>query len=161
MANQTNADNATEQYSATISIESVVKALELNATHGVDDRVIAVPRKTGGTAKVRRAFKGTERYANPQTAPVHIRPESLVDEGWERPPERHTVDLAAIDVPADESDRTDEDEDRIDEVYQNQVVEVWRTDVRGMVRGESTVELTDGMGQTAEVVTIAGVEADE
>jgi len=61
-----------DEYSATISADSVVRALELNATNGADDRVIEVPRKQDGEASVRRAFRGSERYANPDSAPVHI-----------------------------------------------------------------------------------------
>jgi len=145
-----------DTYSATVSIDSVIKALRLNATYG-DERTIAVPRKTGGSASIRRDFRGSERYENPDSAPVHINPESLVEDEWERPPTRAQVDLHALDVPQESYERDEADESRIDEALEV-LRETWETDVRGMVRGESTVELRDHNGTVTTHVTVVGVE---
>jgi hypothetical protein len=144
-----------DEYSATISVDSVVTALEWNATHGADDRVIAVPRKQDGEASVRRDSRGSERYGNHGLAPVYIRPEDLVDDGFERPPTRGSVELA--DVPREPYERTDEDEDRISQAL-GRLIEVWRSDVRSMARAGSTVELYDHNGDVSARVTVVGVE---
>jgi len=145
-----------DEYSATISADSVVRALELNATNGADDRVIEVPRKQDGEASVRRAFRGSERYANPDSAPVHIRPEDLVDDGFERPPTRGSVEIDLLDVPREPYERTEEDEAAIEEAHQ-ELIEVWESDARSMARAEHNIELYDHNGEVCAIVTIVGV----
>jgi hypothetical protein len=130
-----NGTTADEQIEATVSVDDVVFALKMNATHGADDRVIAVPQRDGATASIRRAFRGSERYSNPESAPIHIRPEDLVEDGFTAPPTRHQVDTTHIDVPEYEHERTDEDEQRIDEAHEV-LLDTWETDVRGMISTE-------------------------
>jgi hypothetical protein len=139
MASKANTDEGQTEINATVSVQKVVSALMINDTNGADDRVIAIPQRDGTTAKIRRAFRGSERYSNPESAPVHITPESLVDEGWTRPPRRDQVDYVAIDVPKVAHKRDEEDEQRIDEAH-DVMIDVWRTDICGMIQDEHEYE---------------------
>jgi hypothetical protein len=151
-----NTDSMTdEQIEATVAVDDVVFALKMNATDGADDRVIAVPQRDGAEASVRRAFRGSERYSNPSTAPVHIRPENLVEDAWMNPPERHEVDTTAIDVPALAEDRTEADEEQVDTAHL-ELIDHWEKDVRGMVSGSHEFELIEGVE-----ITLVGVETDD
>jgi len=113
-----------------VSKDKIMKILDLNDTHGVDDRVIRLFRPLEGHIKtdVRRAFKGSERYPNPKSAPIHIDPTVFVPEYLRGRPERYHVDCLAIDVPDIVDDRTDEEQERFNESY-NEMVNVWKNDV--------------------------------
>jgi len=150
-----NGTTADEQIEASVSVDDVVFALEMNATHGADDRVIAVPQRDGATASIRRAFRGSERYSNPSAAPVHIRPEDLVEDAWTAPPTRgQTASNMHIDVPDERRDRTDEDEQRIDEAHEV-ILDDWEASVRGMIASEH--EFT----AKGVEVCLTGEESDE
>lgn len=118
---------------ATVDVDDVVFALKMNATNRSDDRVIAVPQRDGAQAKVRRAFRGSERYSNPSSAPVHIWPEALVEDAWNSPPRRVDVDTTYMPVPELAEDRDEDDEGLIDEAH-DVLVDDWETDVRGMIK---------------------------
>jgi hypothetical protein len=139
---------------ATVPVEKVVSALRMNATDGVGERVIAIPQRDGTTAQIRRAFRGSERYSNPRGAPIHISPESLVDDGWTRPPRRGQVDHTAIGVPSVARKRDDEDEQRIDEAH-DVMMDVWRSDVSGMIQDEHEYAYKGCR------ITLVGVDKDE
>jgi len=128
-------DEAQKEITATVSVESVLKAIELNHTDGVDGRVIAVPQRDGSEASIRRAFRGSERYSNPSQAPVHIKPEALVEREFRRPPIRADVDKEMMDIPNEKSEWTDADEQAFEEAFEVHI-EVWEKDVRGMIEGE-------------------------
>jgi hypothetical protein len=147
-------DGIEKSITATVSTDSVVSALKLNATHGVDDRVIAVPQRDGAEAKIRRAFQGSERYSNPASAPIHIRPESLVDNPWTRPLGRGEVDCAAIGVPEERRNRDEEDEQRIDEAH-DVLIDDWKKTVRSMIQNEHDFGFKNCQ------ITLVGVEVDE
>lgn len=138
----------------TVPVDNVVTALAYNATHGIDDRVIAVPQRNGATATIRRTFRGNERYSSPQSAPVHIKPESLVEDSWTRPPRRSQIDSVAIDVPELPKDRDEEDEQRIDEAH-DVLMDDWRRDVRGMIQDEHEYESKGCQ------ITLIGVTGDK
>lgn len=140
--------------SATVPVDTVLFALTMNATNGADDRVIAVPQRDGARAKIRYSFSGSERYENPESAPVHIRPESLVEDSWTRPPRRGQIDCAAIDVPELPEDRDDEDEQRIDETH-DVLMDDWRATVRGMIQDEHECEFKGCQ------ITLVGVEGEQ
>lgn len=148
MTDQNPTDESAEQINATISVDSVVKSIKLNNTDGVDDRVIAVPRH-GGTAKVRRAFQGSERYSNPSSAPIHIGPGELVEDEWRSMPTRADVDTLNMDIPDERADWTDEDEEAYEEAY-DAIIDVWETDVRGMVEGRHEIDAEESIVLTAE-----------
>lgn len=131
-----------ETITATVSVEGVVSALKLNDTNGVDDRVIAVPQRDGAEASIRPAFTGTERYSNPESAPVHIPPESLVEDAWTRPPRRSHVDLGHMDVPELVEERSEADEERIDEAL-DVLMDNWKTDVRRMIERDHEFKAKD------------------
>ena len=135
MEQNTDSDDAQNEIIVSISVDKVLKAIQLNATHGVDDRVIAVPQRDGSTASIRRAFRGSERYSNPESAPVHIYPQALVEDAWRQPPTRADVDTDMMDVPDDKGKWSDEDEAAVDEAYEV-IVDVWEKDTRGMIEGE-------------------------
>jgi len=147
-----------KQVTATVSVESVIKALEYNATVGVDDRVIRVPQKDGVDATIRRAFQGSERYANPSSAPVHLRPETLVEDAWSQPPRRSR---------ANDHVRTEHDLDgpvatweqkyqrKADEAHEEQV-NSWRQDVTRMIAGEHDM----GVHKNSDI-TLVGERTDE
>lgn len=142
-----------DEIEVTVDVDSVVKALELNATHGVDDRVIAVPQEDGAKAKIRRAFRGTERYSNPETAPVHVRPDYLVEDAFSQPPERRmTAD--AIDVPDIIENRDEADEELIDEQHE-MAIKQWKCDVRRMIEGKHEFEAKGNK------ITLVGVENEQ
>jgi hypothetical protein len=128
-------DDAQTEITATISVDKVVQAIQLNHTNGADDRVIAVPQRDGVQASVRRAFRGSERYSNPSQAPVHIKPELMVPKTFRRPPTRADVDKEMLDVPSERSEWDAEDEAVFDDAYEA-VIDVWETDVRNMIEGE-------------------------
>lgn len=132
MAENTDATEELTEMNATVFVDDVIFALKMNGTNGADDRVIAIPQYDGAEANVRRAFRGSERYDNPESAPVRIRPESLVEDAWTRAPRRHQVDCVAIGVPKLSEERTDEQEQEIDEAH-DELVDVWETDVRRMI----------------------------
>jgi len=133
-------DERTEQITVAVSVDSVISAIKKNDTAGVDDCVIAIPQTDGGSASIRRAFRGSERYSNPSAAPVHIRPEYLVEREFRAPPERWMVDTNMMDIPDSRADWSSEDEQKYQEAHER-MVEVWETDVRAMVEGEH--ELND------------------
>ena len=146
-----------EQITVTVPVSNVVKALGLNDTNGVDDRVIAVPQRDGASASIRRAFQGTERYSNPSAAPVHIRPESLVEEGFKRPPQYHF----ARDWVRDEynlSEHADKWEDKwhdkVEEVHDTQL-EVWESNIRSMIKGKHELGVHKGVN-----ITLVGTSDD-
>lgn len=139
---------------ATVPVDKVLFALKMNATNGANDRVIAVPQRDGARAKIRYSFSGSKRYENPESAPVHIRPESLVEDSWTRPPRRRDVDFLAIDVPKAERKRDEEDEQRIDEAHDS-LMDYWRRDVRKMIQDRHECELKGCQ------ITLVGVEGDE
>jgi hypothetical protein len=155
MAPQSHDDNDGQtEINATVSVQKVLHALDMNATDGVDDLVIAIPQRDGVTADTRPAFTGSERYSNPSNAPVHITPESLVDDGWTRPPRRHQVDYKAIGVPEAVADRDAEDEQRIDEAYEV-IWNDWRDDIHGMILDDHEFEAKDCN------ITLTGEVSDE
>jgi len=152
MTDQTT-DDGVKSVEVTVPVEKVVKALHLNATNGVDDRTIAAPQRDGATAQIRRRFRGSERYDNPQTAPIHVNPRHLVDEGFERPPRRGQTANAVPEIPPVEQ-RTEDDEALLDEQHEI-AVDVWETDVRGMIEG------SHDLGQLKNVeLTLVGVETE-
>ena len=154
MEQTTASDEAQNEITATVSVESVLKAIELNATDGVDDRVIAVPQRDGAEASIRRAFRGSERYSNPAQAPVHISPESLVEPEFRRPPIRADVDKRMMDIPNEKSEWTDEDEEAFEDAFEV-LIDVWEKDVRGMIEGEHSFT---GKGND---ITLAAVVAED
>jgi hypothetical protein len=148
----TNADEKA-QIEATVDVADVLFALKMNATHGADDRVIAVPQRDGSEAKIRNAFRGSERYSNPESAPVHIKPEGLVEDGFKQPPERHQVREFVrdeFDAPANVDEWDDDLMAEYDNAHEQQM-EVWETDVRGMIEAEHEFE---GKGNK---ITLIGV----
>lgn len=149
--NETTTTDDSKQITATVAVDDVVFALQMNATHGADDRVIAVPQRDGAVASVRRAFSGSERYSDPQNAPVHIRPEALVEDGFERPPRRDQVDTAHMNVPELVEDRDEADEAAIDDAH-DELTDVWEIDVRGMIGGDHEFE------QKGCQITLIGIE---
>ena len=150
---QSAADKAQNEITVAVSIEKVLKAIQLNHTDGVDDRVIAVPQKDGAEASIRRAFRGSERYSNPSQAPVHIKPEAMVEREFRRPPIRGDVDKEMMDIPNEKSEWTDEDEQAFEQAFETHI-EVWETDVRGMIEGEHSFT---GKGND---ITLVGVRDD-
>ena len=155
MEQATASDEAQNEITATVSVESVLKAIELNATDGVDDRVIAVPQRDGAEASIRRAFRGSERYSNPEQAPVHISPESLVEPEFRRPPIRADVDKRMMDIPNEKSEWTDEDEEAFEDAFEVHI-DVWEKDVRGMIEGEHSFS-----GKGNDITLVAVVEEDD
>lgn len=153
MSQATDSDEAQNEITVTVDVDKVLKSIQLNATHGVDDRVIAVPQRDGASASIRRAFRGSERYSNPAQAPVHIRPQDLVEREWRQPPTRADVDTVHMDIPDDKSKWTDEDKAAVDEAYEV-VVDMWETDARGMIKGEHSFT---GKGND---ITLVGVDND-
>jgi hypothetical protein len=139
---------------AIVGVDDVVFALKMNATIGADDRIIAIPQRDEATAQIRNGFTGSERYPNPESAPVHIRPESLVNDPWTQPPRRGQIDCVAIDVPEERRDRDDEDEQRIDEAH-DVLMDDWEKFVRDLIQGEHEFE-----GKNCQI-TLVGVEGDE
>lgn len=131
-----------ERKTVTADADDLVFALEMNATHSADDRVLAVPQRDGASAKVRRKFTGTERYSNPSTAPAHIRPEWFIEDGFERPPKRSQVDTDWLDVPERIDERDEDDRQRIDDAHA-ELMDTWKTDVRGMLTGDHEFEAKD------------------
>jgi len=146
----TTSDELTD-VTATIAVEKVVKALKLNDTPDVDDRVIAVSQSEDATATIRTAFRGTERYSNPSAAPVHIRPEELVEDEFSHVPRRSQVDHVALDVPKRRAEWTEEDKEAVEEAHEV-LLNVWETDVSGMIEGAH--EVVDKGCQ----ITLVGVE---
>jgi len=147
-----------EQITATVPVSAVVKALKLNDTNGADDRVIAVPQRDGTEANIRRAFQGTERYSNPSTAPVHIRPESLVERGFKRPPRKHQVRDFIRDehnAPEHVEQWGDELMQKYDETHDAQL-EYWEKDVRRMIAGEHELGVLKGVE-----ITLIGQSDDD
>jgi hypothetical protein len=148
-----------KQVTATVSVESVIKALEYNDTIGADDRVIRVPQRDGAEASVRRAFQGSERYANPSTAPVHLRPETLVEDAWSQPPRRSRANdhvRTEHNLGPDTDMWPEEYQRKADEVHEEQV-DMWRQGVAGMIAGE---RLYMGMYKGVEI-TLVGERTDE
>jgi DNA-binding CsgD family transcriptional regulator len=143
-------------YSATIPIRRVIDALLLNSLNGIEQTIL-VPREVGGSASIQRGFSGSEQYVNPDSAPVHIKPERLVEDGWERPPTRADVDLKALDVPEDAAARDWTDGALVDEAFER-LRKNWTTNVRRMVRGDTTVKLRDHNDVVTARVTVVGVE---
>jgi len=150
---QTN-DEAQTKITVTVDVDSVLKAIQLNHTDGVDDRVIAVPQKDGAEASIRRAFRGSERYSNPSQAPVHIKPEALVESEFRRPPIRGDVDKEMMDIPNEKSEWTDKDEQAFEEAFETHI-DVWENDVRGMIEDEHSFS---GKGND---ITLVGKRSDE
>lgn len=150
-----NTDDETTVVQATIPVEKVVFALKMNATNGADDRTIAVPQRSNADAYIRRKFRGSERYSNPASAPIHIRPEALVDDGWERPPTRGEIDVTLLDVPTERRNRDEDDEAAIDEAH-DVLVDNWERDVERMIAQEHE------FGPVKDcTITLVGVEGDE
>jgi hypothetical protein len=141
-----------EVIEATVDVDDVIFALKMNNTNGADDRVIKVSR-SGGEATIRRAFRGSERYANPANAPIHIRPESLVEDPWTRMPTRGEVDIGVLDVPAERHKRDDADEAKIDEAFE-EILSVWEWDARRQATGEHEID-------TEPPVKLTGVREDD
>jgi len=127
-----------KQVTATVSVESVIKALEYNNTIVVDDRVIQVPQTDGAEASIRRAFQGSERYANPSSAPVHVRPERLVKPAFTEPPRRSRAnDHVRTEYDLDGAVATWEQkyQRKASKAHEEQV-NMWRQDVASMIAGE-------------------------
>ncbi len=143
---------------ATISVDTVLKALEYNDTVGVDDRVVRVPQKDGAEASVRRAFQGSERYANPDSAPVHVRPEKLVEPAFAQPPRRSRANdyvRTEYDLDGPVSTWAQKYQRKADAAHEEQV-DVWRKDVRGMIEGEHHL----GVHKNSDI-TLVGERTDE
>lgn len=143
-----------EQITVTVDVDDVIFALEMNDTGGADDRVIAVPQSDGGEASIRRAFRGSERYSNPSQAPVHIKPEALVEDPWTRPPNRSEADLGHLDVPDKHHERTEEEQQKVDEA-EAELISVWENDAAKQIEGEHSFS---GKGND---ITLVGVSEDE
>jgi|APHM01.1.fsa_nt_gi hypothetical protein len=152
MAQQPTADDdSIESVTVTFSVEKAMFALKMNDTNGADDRTIAAPQRDGAPAVIRRKFTGTERYSNPETAPVHLSPERLVDKGFEQPPRQSQTADAIPEIPPIEQ-RTEEDEKLLEEEH-DVAVEHWETDVARMLAGEHEI------GRVKNVdLTLVGVE---
>lgn len=150
MAKQ-NASESVESVTVTVPVEQVVRALKMNNTNGADDRVIAAPQRDGAEATVRPSFQGSERYSNPSAAPIHVRPQALVEDGFEKPPTRAEVVSALPDMPGYDR-RSDEEQERLDEEHEH-AVEFWEQDVTSMAAGETHVGEFKGVD-----LTIKGVD---
>jgi len=123
--------------------DQIMKAIKLNCTHGVDDRVVRAFRPFDGgeiNTDVRRAFRGSERYSNPATAPMHIQPELFVSESeFRQMPLREVVDVDMMDIPNLIDDRSEEDQEKFEEAY-DEVLEVWERNIRGMLVDELVID---------------------
>lgn len=149
-----------KQVTATVSVESVIKALEYNATVGVDDRVIRVPQKDGVDASIRRAFQGSERHATPNSAPVHVRPERLVKPAFAEPPRRSRAnDHVQTEYDLDGPVATWEQKyQRKAGTAHEEQVDAWRQDVAGMIAGEHDMGTYKQKGVE---ITLVGERSDE
>jgi len=143
------------QITVTVDVDAVVFALKMNDTGGADDRVIAVPQNDGGEASIRRAFRGSERYSNPEQAPIHIRPEALVEDPFTRPPTRGQIDCSAIGIPELPRDRDEDDEAALDEAHEV-LVDEWEVNIAGMIAGEHSFD-----GVKGNNLTLIGERGDE
>ena len=144
-----------EQITVTVDVDDVIFALEMNATDGADDCVIAVPQRDGAEASIRRAFRGSERYSNPSQAPIHIRPEALVEDPFTRPPTRGQIDCWAIGVPELQRDRDEDDEAALDEAHEV-LIDEWEDNIARMIAGEHSFDDVKGND-----ITLVGVESDD
>ena len=126
----------------TIDPDTIIKCMKLNDTIGVDNRVIRLFKPFSGSIKtdVHREFKGTERYSNPKSAPMHVAPEVFVaEEEFRSIPYRDMVDVHALDIPEDIDDRSDEEQELFNEAY-DEVLDVWESDVRMMLVDRLVIE---------------------
>ena len=125
-----------------INPDTIIKCIKFNDTIGIDDRVVRLFKPFGGDVNtdVRTAFKGSERYSNPEQAPVHISPGKFIDdEQFRSPPERYEVDTDALGIPNIVDDRTDEEQEAFNKAY-SEVIDVWERDIRGSLVDQLVIE---------------------
>jgi len=125
-----------------VSKDQIVKCLKLNDTIGVDNRVIRLFKPFDGEIKtdVHREFKGSERYSNPKSAPLHVNPAEFVSgKEFSHVPDRSLVDTQAAGVPELVDDRSDKEQEIFNEAYK-EVIDVWERDVRGSLVDELVLE---------------------
>jgi hypothetical protein len=148
-------DSSDNQPTMTVNADSIIRCLKMNDTIGVDDRIIRVFQPYNGNVgtDVRREFRGSERYSNPEAAPAHVPPRNFLPEversAFATPPRRHEC-TGWIDVPELSEDRDEEDEERLDEAYE-EALNVWENDVQRMLVDELTLIDRDGNEVTISV----------